>query len=314
MAKEAPYTVTVYVAAPGTPLKNGGTSAAGHMYLSVSHEGETRSFGFAPAVHGASSGPGAVTGGDVNNYSNPFYARTMEISREQYDKIMAYGTQSQKHGFNQEYNGFSNSCIDFTWGALNHAGIHRQVLSRQDTTFEGALKPLDNKREIKSIQAPFPNSELNHEVDHPMPKRTFGQWWISDNEQRDPMHEQIREKVAELDAANGRSFDPTSERISASLLVLAKENGLSRVDHVVLSERTANSAAAENIFVVQGEHGDPGHLRAAMPTALAAQTPVEASLERSEQLAGAHQLSQQQLVAQTEQSQAQEREAAVHRM
>ncbi|WP_312326746.1 XVIPCD domain-containing protein [Stenotrophomonas sp.] len=311
MAKEAPYTVTVYVAAPGTPLKNGGTSAAGHMYLSVSHEGETRSFGFAPAVHGARSGPGAVTGGDVTNYSNPFYARTMEISREQYDKIIAYGSESQKHGFNQEYNGLSNSCIDFTWGALNHAGIHRQIRSQQDTTFEGALKPLDNKREIKSIQAPFPDSKLNTEKDHPMPKRTFQQWLISENE---PMLEQIQGKVAELDAANGRSFDPTSERISASLLVLAKENGLSRVDHVVLSERTANAAAAENIFVVQGERGDPAHLRAAMPTAVAAQTPVEASLERSEQLANAHQLSQQQLLAQNEQSQTQEREAAVLRM
>lgn len=314
MAKEAPYTVTVYVAAPGTPLKDGGTSAAGHMYLSVSHDGETRGFGFAPAVHGASSGPGAVTGGDVDNYKNPFYARTMEISREQYEKITAYGSESKKHGFNQEYNGLSNSCIDFTWGALNHAGIHRQVRSQQDTTFEGALKPLDNKREIKSIQAPFPDSKLNTEVDHAMPKRTFKQWLISENEQRDPLHEQIREKVAELDAANGRSFDPTSERISASLLVLAKENGLSRVDHVVLSERTAQAAAAENIFIVQGERGDPAQLRAAMPTAVAAQTPVETSLERSEQLASAHQLSQQQLVAQNEQNQTQEREAAVLRM
>ncbi|WP_367344949.1 XVIPCD domain-containing protein [Stenotrophomonas bentonitica] len=305
MAKEAPYTVTVYVAAPGTPLKNGGTSAAGHMYLSVSHEGETRSFGFAPAVHGARSGPGAVTGGDVTNYSNPFYARTMEISREQYDKIIAYGSESQKHGFNQEYNGLSNSCIDFTWGALNHAGLHRQVKSGVDKAFEGAVRPLENKREIQSIEAPYPHSKLNVEKDHPMPKRTLPQWLISENE---PMLEQIRAKVADLDAANGRSFDPTSERISASLLVLAKENGLSRVDHVVLSDRTANAPAAENIFVVQGERGDPAHLRAAMPTAVAAQTPVEASLERSEQL------SQQQLVAQNEQSQTQEREAAVLRM
>ncbi len=37
MGKDAPYTVTVYVAAPGTPLARGGTSAAGHMYLSVEH-------------------------------------------------------------------------------------------------------------------------------------------------------------------------------------------------------------------------------------------------------------------------------------
>jgi len=63
------------------------------------------------------------------------------------------------------------------------------------------------------------------------------------------------------------------ERVSASLYVLAKENGLSRVDHVMLSERTPNATAAENIFVVQGERNDPAHLRASMPTAQAAQTP-----------------------------------------
>jgi len=78
------------------------------------------------------------------------------------------------------------------------------------------------------------------------------------------------------------------ERVSASLNVLAKENGLSRVDHVMLSERTPNATAAENIFVVQGERNDPAHLRASMPTAQAAQTPVEASLERGEQLANAN--------------------------
>lgn len=311
MSKDAPYTVTIYVAAPGTPLRLGGTSAAGHMYLSVEHDGKQTSFGFSPIAHGATSGPGKVSNGDVGDYLNPYYARRMEISKEQYDKIVAYGSKAEQHGFNMQYGGLSNSCIDFTWGALNHAGLHRQAKAEADKTFEGAIRPLNNKNEIKSIQAPYPDSKLNIETDHPMPKRTFQQWLISENE---PMLEQIQGKVAELDAANGRSFDPTSERISASLLVLAKENGLSRVDHVVLSDRTDNAPAAENIFVVQGERGDPAHLRAAMPTAVAAQTPVEASLERSEQLANAHQLSQQQLVAQNEQSQSQEREAAVLRM
>ena len=103
------------------------------------------------------------------------------------------------------------------------------------------------------------------------------------------------------------------ERVSASLNVLAKENGLSRVDHVMLSERTPNATAAENIFVVQGERNDPAHLRASMPTAQAAQTPVEASLERGEQLANANQQTQQ-LAAQAEQTQSQEREAALRRM
>lgn len=318
MANDAPYTVTIYVAAPGTPLKSGGTSAAGHMYLAVTHDGVTRSYGFAPREHGARSGPGAVTGKDVDEYRNPFYARTMQISKEQYEKIVSYSTEPEKHGFDQQYNGLSNSCIDFTWAALNHAGLHRQVKSQQDATFEGALKPLDNKSEIQSIRAPYPHSRLNSEVHHEMPKRSLMQRLISENDayeglRADPMLSQISEKVAELDAAHGRSFDPTSERVSASLYVLAKENGLSRVDQVTLSERTLTSAAAESIFVVQGDRNDPGHLRASMPTAQAAQAPVEASLERGEQLANAGQHSQQ-LAMQAEQTQSQEREAAVRRM
>lgn len=318
MSKDAPYTVTVYVAAPGTPLRAGDTSAAGHMYLVVEHGKQRSSFGFAPIEHGATSGPGAVTNEDFDQYQKPYYARTLEITKGQYDKIVDYGRNPAKHGFNMEYGGLSNSCIDFTWGALNHAGIHRQTRSGQDQTFEGAIKPLNNTRDIKSIPEQVPGSKLNTEHENPMPKRSLLQRLISENDsyegiRGDPMLSQIQEKVAELDAANGRTFDPTSERVSASLYVLAKENGLSRVDHVILSERTPNATAAESIFVVQGERNDPGHLRASMPTAQAAQTPVEASLERGEQLAHAsHQT--QQLVAQAEQTQSQEREAAVRRM
>jgi len=318
MSREAPYTVTVYVAAPGTPLRGGGTSAAGHMYLVVEHGKERHSYGFAPIEHGATSGPCAITNEDFDQYQKPYYARTLEVSRGQYDKIVDYGTNAAKHGFDMQYGGLSNSCIDFTWGALNHAGIHRQTKSGQDQSFEGAIKPLNNMRDIKSIPEQIPGSKLNTEHENAMPKRSLLQRLISENDsyegiRGDPMLSQIREKVAELDAANGRTFDPTSERVSASLYVLAKENGLSRVDHVMLSERTPNATAAENIFVVQGERNDPGHLRASMPTAQAAQTPVEASLERGEQLANANQQTQQ-LAAQAEQTQSQEREAAVRRM
>lgn len=93
-----------------------------------------------------------------------------------------------------------------------------------------------------------------------------------------PLYQQIREGVAELDAQHGRSFDATSERMTASLLVLAKDNDLSHVDHVLVSNATATHPAGHTLFVVQGEANDPAHLRASMPTAEAAQTPVEESL------------------------------------
>jgi hypothetical protein len=93
-----------------------------------------------------------------------------------------------------------------------------------------------------------------------------------------PLYQQIREGVEELDAKHGRSFDAASERMTASLLVLAKDNDLSHVDHVLVSNATATHPAGDTLFVVQGEASDPAHLRASMPTAEAAQTPVEESL------------------------------------
>ena len=96
------------------------------------------------------------------------------------------------------------------------------------------------------------------------------------------LHAQIRHKVAELDAANGRTFDETSERLSASLLVVARQNGLQQVDHVVLSKPTIELPAAYNIFLVQGDPADPASLRASMPTALAAQQSLQQSTEALE--------------------------------
>ncbi|AEL05002.1 XVIPCD domain-containing protein [Xanthomonas campestris pv. raphani] len=96
------------------------------------------------------------------------------------------------------------------------------------------------------------------------------------------MHQQIRGKVEQLDIASGRTFDATSERMTASLLTLAKDNGLTRVDHVLLSDKTRELTAAQNVFVVQGDPQDPAKLRAHMPTAEAAQRPVQESFTQLE--------------------------------
>lgn len=106
----------------------------------------------------------------------------------------------------------------------------------------------------------------------------------------DPLLSQIHQGVARLDAERGRSVDTTSENISASLYVLAKANGLTQVDHVLLSDRTAQADVAQNIFIVQGGRNDPAQLRAGMPTAVAAQTPAETSFERAEQLSQSAQM------------------------
>ncbi len=91
------------------------------------------------------------------------------------------------------------------------------------------------------------------------------------------LHDQIRSGVVALDDQNGRTFDDTSERLAASLLVLAKERGLDRVDHVLLSNETRDLPAAHNIFLIKGELGDPAAQRAAMPTSEAATKSIEQS-------------------------------------
>jgi len=277
----------------------------------------TRSFGFAPTEHGSMNGPGEVMKTDAVEYRNPHYSRTLEISEQQYRKLEAFGAHPDKYGFDLQYKDVRNNCVDFTWEALNHAGIQRkssidvnalggpagQLLPdvRIPLDIKGAgkdaFRPLRNIHGVDSIDPPFPDSELNQRKTNPLPERSLKQHMLSDAEgmgersgdllarhSNDPLLSQIHQGVARLDAERGRAFDATSENISASLYALAKANGLTQVDHVLLSDRTAQPDAAQNIFIVQGERNDPAQLRASMPTAVAAQTPAETSFERAEQL------------------------------
>lgn len=304
---EKRYTATVYVAAPGTPLmvSAGGTSAAGHVFYSISEGREEKSYGFAPAIHGQSSGPGKVYGTDVKDYKDPYYIRTMEITKEQYDKLQEFGKNPAKYKFDMEYGGAVNSCIDFTWGALNHAGLHRQtLLNIGEKDFDGELKPLDNIKWIKSIEAPFPDSDLNKERQNKMPERTPKQWLISEQQPavpdgpgrsqagaspQDPLIPLAEAAVRRLDASIGRDYDDRSACLAASAACLAKANGLSRIDHVLLSEARGQVRAGENMFVVQGAPNDPAHHRAMMKTQDAVDTPVEQSLARLQSMNEAQQ-------------------------
>lgn len=74
-----------------------------------------------------------------------------------------------------------------------------------------------------------------------------------------PMYQQIERGVHAIDAAHGRTPDQTSARLTAALLPLAKEGGLSRVDHVLMSEANNRGVhGGENVFVVQGDPAKPG--------------------------------------------------------
>lgn len=216
-----PYSLTIYTALPGTPLvdlegKSDGTSAAGHMWYSLSDGKTENSYGFAPSEHGVSGGPGKGYDTDTKAYQNPAYSRTMEITPEQYAKLRQFGQAGLDQDwryFKGVYNGASNSCVDFTWGALKHAGleIHRPQVAVHDGTvvtpeyrgpieshFDGRLKPGHNRTDIQQIVAPVPDSPMNTEKTNPPPRdRSLLQHLLSDNEVGTPQQRETAQRLKE---------------------------------------------------------------------------------------------------------------------
>ncbi|MBI6548713.1 hypothetical protein [Xenorhabdus lircayensis] len=192
------YIVIIYAAHPGTPLndnngtphvKNGErvTSAAGHMWYEISDGKVNNAYGFAPIKSGI-IGPGEVTIYDTKHYENPRYSRTMEIAEEHYNKLKKYGELAKDENnpdFDLYYNGASNSCIDFTWKALRSAGLIPEItwndftefnkINKVFKKFDGDMKVDNNIPHIKSIPAPFPDSELNKQHYNKPPKKSFSQ-------------------------------------------------------------------------------------------------------------------------------------------
>ena len=176
------YTLTIYVAAPGTPtLKDGkkDTSTVGHVYYSISDGNSKMGWGGAPTI----SSPiwkGKVVDNEFNIYQNPVLERTMEITKKQYDALKDFGLHPDKHGFNSSvYNAFSNSCVDFLYTALKEGNIyHKQVYGNDITGLvdhEGAIRVPRNIEELTNIPNPIPHSSLNKTIKRPLPEQNWSQ-------------------------------------------------------------------------------------------------------------------------------------------
>lgn len=112
------------------------------------------------------------------------------------------------------------------------------------------------------------------------------------------LYMQIRAGVERLDAEHGKPWDESSQRMTASLLVLAKEQGISRVDHVVLNNPSDNLARGERVFIVEGAMDDPAHRRGHMNTMDALRAPEAESLHRADALSQSQAASLEQQPAQ----------------
>lgn len=167
--------MTLFLALVGTPRnKKDGTpdideetgkrklSAAGHMWYQVSDMETENAFGFAPIKSGV-TGRGRVSDKDTIIYENPYYARTFEITHEHYTQLLKYGKSAiakTNEDFDLNYHGLKNSCIDFTWKALNSAGLRPEFIGGEADlirarklmrTFEGEMRIKANIAHVKSI-------------------------------------------------------------------------------------------------------------------------------------------------------------------
>lgn len=85
------------------------------------------------------------------------------------------------------------------------------------------------------------------------------------------MYRQAQDAVHRLDARQGRAPDQRSDNLAGSLAVAAKAHGLSRIDHVVLSDD------ASRAFAVQGDLNSPFKRYAEVNVAQAIATPLAQS-------------------------------------
>ncbi len=120
-------TITIHIAGRHTPLSNGEKSFAGHMWYEIDDGyGNKNSFGFGRDHNAGLAGrvKGKVYYNDSEHYLGRAYSSTLTITSEQYFLLKEFGTYPTSYGFEPHYEGLTNSCIDFTWKALQQAGLN----------------------------------------------------------------------------------------------------------------------------------------------------------------------------------------------
>ena len=141
--------ITLYVAAGGTPLSSGGTSFPGHMSFTLNPGNglAVESYGYAPIQNKQTllPAPGEVKENDNFNYLTHDYSRTIEVTQAQYDSLKAFGKDPGAYGFDtSSYWAPSNSCVDFVWKGLQVAGLNR-------SGYEGSLWPTSNVEDLRKF-------------------------------------------------------------------------------------------------------------------------------------------------------------------
>ncbi len=158
-----PY-LTINEAAILTPKADGTPSWTGHMWYQLTDDyGNMNSYGFGPNGDPAVDGSGVVNKTDSSNYLDRPYTRTVWISQARYDAMKEFGEATAKaapdswvavkdingkyQSFQLHYNGVFNSCVDYTWKAMEVGGLN-QGNGLNPGGYEGFLIPQLNSERV----------------------------------------------------------------------------------------------------------------------------------------------------------------------
>ncbi|MFA5455500.1 MAG: calcium-binding protein [Sulfurimonas sp.] len=143
------YYLRVHIESAGTEYTGGGLipkSLAGHMWYEIYQKDSNGNIisGDGKQLNAGYTSDGVVNNDGTNYAGDPAYSsKEILLTQEQFDTLYNFGSPvesnlSAQHGFgNDDYWVHSNSCIDYTWKALELAGLN-------PSGTEGALWPSAN--------------------------------------------------------------------------------------------------------------------------------------------------------------------------
>ena len=147
----------------------------------------------------------------------------MEITKEQYYALQEYGKYPETiaDSFDSKwYIATTNSCVDFTYGALRHAKIYDKKIFGLIND-DGAVKVLDNRKAFDSIPNQIIGSPLNTppgKRTHSMPKQNWYHKWIFSENEQDTQHDFATNVDISKPLAKNASADEFREYGFAALL------------------------------------------------------------------------------------------------
>jgi len=92
------YTLTINIAEPNSPLLNGGTSSAGHMWYEINSPIGSVGYGIQKTEYLS----GDVTNSDYENYLE-YTSISLDISKEQAEVLMNFGESPLSYGYDKGY-------------------------------------------------------------------------------------------------------------------------------------------------------------------------------------------------------------------